>query len=347
MNVDTDTLPGNRRPALFPLNGQVVVIGAGIAGAAAARTLADAGCQVRIIEKSRGPGGRMATRHGDGGDFDHGAQYFTARDPGFQAWLDSACRQGHVAQWPPIGRAVAAGGARWVGTPGMNAVARSLLGDDIELVTRTEVAQMRRRSDRWHLLDTAGREAATADAVVVSAPAPQAVALLQPLPALAHAAARASMAPCWALRVVLRRGVELPTNSGESDEGPVAWWALNSSKPGRPDGLPHLVVHAGVEFSRTWLEAGPDDVRAQLLPGVLQLLQLQQADVVSADAHRWRFARVEQPLGVDALHDREARVVAVGDWCLGPRVESAWLSGVGGARRLLGLVEASGGVPAG
>ena len=70
---------------------RIAVIGAGIAGVAGARALADAGHQVRVFEKSRSPGGRMATRRTVHGSFDHGAQYFTVRDPGFQctvqAWV--------------------------------------------------------------------------------------------------------------------------------------------------------------------------------------------------------------------------------------------------------------------
>lgn len=56
--------------------GRVAVVGAGIAGITAARTLAQAGWQVTVFEKSRGAGGRMATRRTAFGGFDHGAQFF-------------------------------------------------------------------------------------------------------------------------------------------------------------------------------------------------------------------------------------------------------------------------------
>jgi len=62
----------------------IAIIGAGMAGVAAARTLEKAGHIVQIFEKSRGAGGRMSTRESSCGSFDHGAQYFTIRDPRFE-----------------------------------------------------------------------------------------------------------------------------------------------------------------------------------------------------------------------------------------------------------------------
>ena len=69
---------------------RVAVIGAGIAGLACARTLAQAGCEVTVFEKSRGFGGRMACRQTPFGTHDHGAQYFTVRDKRFDAALGIA-----------------------------------------------------------------------------------------------------------------------------------------------------------------------------------------------------------------------------------------------------------------
>jgi len=65
------------------------VIGAGMAGVACARTLVQAGHRVTVFEKSRGAGGRMATRETEFGTFDHGTQYFTVRNPLFARALET------------------------------------------------------------------------------------------------------------------------------------------------------------------------------------------------------------------------------------------------------------------
>jgi renalase len=96
------------------------IIGAGMAGIACARTLVQAGHQVTVFEKSRGYGGRMATRSSPFGTFDHGAQYFTVRDARFaqaiataapggaRPWSANAVRvldpAGRVAKRPALAR---------------------------------------------------------------------------------------------------------------------------------------------------------------------------------------------------------------------------------------------------
>ena len=73
----------------------IAIIGAGMAGITAARTLVQAGHRVHIFEKSRSAAGRMSTRETVFGTFDHGTQYFTVRDPRFAKALEtvpSLCR---------------------------------------------------------------------------------------------------------------------------------------------------------------------------------------------------------------------------------------------------------------
>ena len=103
---------------------RIGVIGAGIAGLSCAELLQSAGHAVRVFDKGRGAGGRMATRRvaSPAGDvaFDHGAQYFTTRDPRFAAAVTRWQQSGAVARWP------IAGDDAWVGTPGMSAVVQAL-----------------------------------------------------------------------------------------------------------------------------------------------------------------------------------------------------------------------------
>ena len=90
----------------------VAVVGAGMSGLVAARALAESGYGVQLFDKARGPGGRMATRRGEDGLFDHGAQYFTARDPRFCARVDAWLQEGVVQAWDGRFGAAAAGEAR-------------------------------------------------------------------------------------------------------------------------------------------------------------------------------------------------------------------------------------------
>ncbi|MGH8355151.1 MAG: FAD-dependent oxidoreductase, partial [Pseudomonas sp.] len=65
------------------MNAPIAIIGTGIAGLSAAQALHAAGHAVQLFDKSRGSGGRMASKRSDAGALDLGAQYFTARDRRF------------------------------------------------------------------------------------------------------------------------------------------------------------------------------------------------------------------------------------------------------------------------
>ena len=110
---------------------RIAIIGAGIGGLTLAQALADQH-EVVVFEKGRGMGGRMATRYADGFAFDHGAQYFTARDPRFVALVDKLVAVGAVAPWQGPIASIAADGTisvdgmrdgHYVGTPNMNSFA--------------------------------------------------------------------------------------------------------------------------------------------------------------------------------------------------------------------------------
>ena len=135
---------------------RVAVVGAGISGLTAASRLARGGCAVTVYETGRGPGGRTSTRRagpdGAGWQFDHGAQYFSAKDPAFRAIAEEWRADGLVAEWAgTFGALDAATGTfvreapegtkeRWVGTPSMNAVAKGLARrPGISLVTSRRV----------------------------------------------------------------------------------------------------------------------------------------------------------------------------------------------------------------
>lgn len=98
---------------------RTAIVGVGMAGLACAERLAGRGHVLTLLDKGRGPGGRMSTRRvateAGEANFDHGAQYFTVRDPGFRTRVDAWVATGCVAPW------VAAGAEAFVGVPGMNA----------------------------------------------------------------------------------------------------------------------------------------------------------------------------------------------------------------------------------
>ncbi|WP_431633861.1 NAD(P)/FAD-dependent oxidoreductase [Dyella sp. KULCS107] len=159
---------------------RIAILGAGMAGLTCAHRLHQQGLSPVIFEKSRGVGGRLATRRTDSGDaYDHGAQFVTARDPAFVDLLENLQEAGAAAAWSPRlpADAVQPTHTWWIGTSGMSALVRPL-ADALDIRLRSTVSALRRLADQWELRLAEQGHAEYFDAVVITAPAPQARALL-------------------------------------------------------------------------------------------------------------------------------------------------------------------------
>lgn len=325
----------------------VAVIGTGISGLVCARTLADHGFPVTVFEKSRGVGGRMATRRAETDlRFDHGAQYFTVHDQKFERYVRSWLEDGAVASWQ--GRIVAIehgevkeenqGVDRYVATPGMNAVCKRLaIGLDVRL--NTNVASLEPEQDQWRLYRENGTLLGNCEIAIVAVPAAQAADLLSAVPLLSDQARSAPMCPCWAVMLAFSESLGIPFDGAFIRESPLSWIARNSSKPSRPKQPEAWVIHASPEWSDKNLEKPSEDVEEQLLAEFCCTVGLSPQNAIYRKSHRWRFALPTEPLEEKCLFDRQMRIGVCGDWCGGPRVEGAFLSGLAAADRIVGLLD--------
>ncbi len=322
------------------------VIGAGLAGLACARRLNAAGFRVRVFDKGRGPGGRMSTRRVETplgeARFDHGAQFFTARDPGFRAEVDRLTLAGAVAQWE--GRLVSldAAGAprplpaepRHVGAPGMNALVRAL-ADGLDVAWGVRVQGLAHGPDGWRLTAEDGADLGAAEIVVCALPAEQAAELLaDAAPTLAQEAAAARTAPCWAGLYALETPLSLAFDGARFSAGPLAWAARDRSKP-RRTGPETWVLHASPGWSAQHLEEDPSRIAGDLWAALGRAAGLALPAPAWQAAHRWRYAQVVKPVAAASLYDPDLKITACGDWRIGARVESAWLSGDQTARAII------------
>jgi predicted NAD/FAD-dependent oxidoreductase len=310
----------------------IAIVGAGIAGLSCAVRLAAAGREVCLFDKGRGPGGRMATRRielpdGRQVSFDHGAQYFTARDQAFAAVCDRLARQGAAVAfpWPVFSRSRAGANAhlagdRWTGAGGMNAVPKAL-ARGLEVSSSRQVGAIARSSAGWRLTFVDGRIEEGFDKVVIATPAEQAAPLLRDIaPQMAEEARAAHTGPCWAGLFAFESAGGSPLGALRFDDDEVLAWLA------RTDDGQGWVAHASIPWTRLNLELEPDAVARELEAAVRRVLG-GLGESVAGQVHRWRYAQVEVPIGSPYAWDPDLGLGVCGDWRLGPRVELAWRSG--------------------
>ena len=341
-----------------PLN--VAVVGAGMAGIACARTLMQAGHRVTLIDDNAEVGGRMATRRTEYGAFDPGVQYFTVRDPRFELALRTTATRA-VRAWSAstvrvldeLGRVLASAPPpsepHFVAAPGMNALlalwAQPLQQADgaAQLLLQSRVTQIETDAlnpSAWQLRtedsEDGQRVIGGFERVLLALPHAQAQALLQAsglAPALREALAPVEVAPCWTLMLAFPQAMQPGLyhlgpqwSAARSTHHRISWLARESSKPAR-EPIERWTVQASPAWSARHLDDDAPRVSAKLLKGFAEITGI-RATPGFAEVRRWRYAQTQKPLGQSHLFDAPLGIGLCGDWCLGHRVEDAFVSGL-------------------
>ncbi|MDB9529015.1 FAD-dependent oxidoreductase [Oscillatoria sp. CS-180] len=335
----------------------VVVVGAGMAGLICARRLQQAGYQVCVLEKSRGLGGRLATRRINGVPLDHGARYIQPEGEWLNALTQQLIAQGVLTLWQPHCYALDPSGhlqsakltlPYYVASQGMSAVGKAIAANLAVHRQQRVTALLPTPDNTWHI--TAERVADgtsvqhRAKAIVLAIPAPQIVPLLEPLrshASLAKAATAISTvqyAPCLTVMAQYEPpfafvAAPLPCDPTEpwAIEGhpdtPFFWIGLDSSKRS-VEGF-NVVLHSSSNFAQTWLDA--DNLQpagSALLAEAGQFIASWMMRPLRWQVHRWRYARVKVPCpdSLPTMSD-PLPLVACGDWCGDRHINSAFESG--------------------
>jgi predicted NAD/FAD-dependent oxidoreductase len=317
----------------------VAIIGAGISGLACATELVNAGFRVSVFDKSRGVGGRMSHRQFEKWGADHGAQYFTVRNPLFQAevkkWLEAKV----VQEW--FGRVVNLGEdgvkgisnetQRYVGVPTMSAPAK-YLAEKLKVSTLHTISELKQSNDKWQVISKEnGLLPETFDQVILAVPAPQAKFLIASISEdLAAACDKVIMLPCWTLMAYLKEPLPLEFDAAFVSHGLYSWIARDSHKPGRSP-YETWVVQASHDWSVENIDIDQFSAEKHLLKAFKDLTGF-ECDLYQT--HLWRYAKLENPSETNFVIDAKLNISLCGDWLKNSTVEGAWLSGYSLAKKL-------------
>ncbi len=321
---------------------RLCVVGAGLAGTGVAYRLRDEPIDVTILEKSRGVGGRAATRRKEGCRYDHGANYIKDSDDRTTDLLETLGEDGLADISEPVwtfdaGGEIAPGDRqethKWTWQSGITQFAKRLLAEtDADVQKTTRVDTLARAGGEWTLTDTDSLNYGPFDAVVLSPPAPQTAELLAETiidggrpTALSSATEAVRDVPFRTIRTFvfqypfeLERPYYALVNTDREHE--IGWLARESCKPGHvPDGQSLLVVQMAPNWSNdnysVSLEAAAETV-AGMVAELLGDERLREPGWI--DDQGWRYALPNDGLDTACLSDlREYGIYVAGDWLSG------------------------------
>jgi predicted NAD/FAD-dependent oxidoreductase len=316
----------------------IAIIGAGFSGLVLAHQLTT-NYSVQLFEKSRGLGGRLATRYAEPYQFDHGAQSFSAQSATFQDFLTPLQKAGVIAPWETQTVHIQNDGTiitekkpakHYVGVPKMNQVGK-YLAEGLQIQRQTRITQIQGIPHAWTLQDETGTTHGPYHWVVSSAPPAQTTALLPPgyLPQ-AHTT---QMTGCYALMLGFAEPLPIEWQAANVQHPDIQAISLNHTKPGRPAGY-SMVILSTDTWAETHAEAEKEWVQKQLIQTTSNLIQQDLIQATHHAVHHWRYARcLTQPTPLQCI-DRQAGLAACGDWCQQNSVEAAYQTALRTAKEI-------------
>lgn len=308
----------------------VVVVGAGISGSVCAWRLAKSGHEVTLVEKGRGVGGRMSTRRMEGARIDHGAQFFTVRDPRMEELLSLWKDENAVEPWYDhiAGRPDVPGGQRYKGTEGMTSPAK-VLAKEFSVETNLFVDLVERKNEHWLISERYGdMRKLKADHLVITIPSIQLLELfdrsnyslddntMKSIRSICHTR-------CIAVLGIMDRSSVLKEPGTITHPVPEIDWISDNQIKGISS-EPACTIHASDEYSQKFWDA-PDDERVPFLLSVAE--KHLEVKITSWASHRWGFAKPIVTFGATHWHSFEKGITLAGDGFGGERIENAALSG--------------------
>ncbi|TFE02289.1 NAD(P)/FAD-dependent oxidoreductase [Jeotgalibacillus salarius] len=310
---------------------KIGVIGAGMSGLMAARTLQAAGHDVEVIEKGKSVGGRLATRRINDGQADHGAVYFTVRSDHFKHEVKEWESAGLVNEW------FADPYPRYAGTNGMNKIAK-YLARDLNVRLNEKVVSLSPEDG----VTLSASDQLNYDAVILTAPLPQAADLLESSTLSLTAADKKLrehiFEPAFVGLIELEKNIQVGEYGLLDEELPEGVLKIvNNADKGMSESS-ILSVYMTGDWSEAWF-----DREEEALSEILRLTnqQLEGLEVTSKQLKRWRYAQAKQVFNAPFYKLENHPVWLCGDTFLEPddpsgrtRVESAYISGISVANQI-------------
>ena len=344
----------------------VVIIGAGLAGLTCARQLQQQGYKVIILEKSRGVGGRLATRRIEQISVDHGLSYFFEQGNQTQQLIQQLTEKEimdsltpNIYQFDAVLESPTIQSKKYYYVPqGMTAIAK-FLAESLTIWRQYRVINLTTTQDKlWHLTCETPPNLPNiihTKSLVSTIPAPQLHLLLDSShltkipPSFLETLTQVTYDPCLTVMAGYEHfnPSELIWDQVRILSHPnLAWVGRENVKRETPNSSV-FVFHSTPNYATQFLESTDlKPIGKQLLEQAAELLSPTLKHPAWYQVHRWRYAIPRQSLPLSCLTTTHPLpLVACGDWCgshIKPdspsHLEKALLSGLAAADKIKDLV---------
>ena len=321
----------------------VAIIGAGITGVTVANLLQKK-YNLTVFEKSRGVGGRIATRRAEPYQFNHGAQYFKVENKEFKDFVQPLMvnkiikplktNQIEILNKNVIKRTKIYNQQYFTAGSKMNSVVKYLINNNFSIKLLCKIEKILKENDNWFIIDSNKVSYGPYNWLFITIPPNQAIEILYNNFKFLDIIKKIKMRSCYSLMLGFDEIKEFDFDTALFLDEDVKWLSI-SKKILEKKEYYNLLINSSYNFAEQNINGSKDKISNYLIKQVSDILQCELNNYKHKALHFWKYAMSEKNNNLGSLFDEDLKVIVCGDWCMNGKVEGAFLSAKNAANKLL------------
>ncbi len=321
----------------------IAVIGAGITGIALANLLQKK-VNLTVFEKSRGVGGRMATRRAEPYQFNHGAQYFKIENKEFKNFMQPLIQNKiikhletnhiEILNKEVIKRTKTYNKIYYTPESKMNSVVKYLINNNFFIKLLCKIEKTIKENDKWFIIDSDKASYGPYDWLFITIPPNQALEILYNNFKFLDIIKKIKMRSCYSLMLGFDKVKEFDFDTALFLDEDVQWLSIRK-KILENKKYYNLLINSSYNFAEKNINGNINKISGYLIKQVSDILKYELKNYEHKALHFWKYAMSEKNNNLGSLLDENLKVIVCGDWCMNGKVEGGFLSAKDAAKKLL------------
>ena len=321
----------------------VAVIGAGITGITLANLLQKK-VNLTVFEKSRGVGGRMATRRAEPYQFNHGAQYFKIENKEFKNFLQPLIQNKiikhleanhiEILNKEVIKRTKTYNKIYYTPVSKMNSVVKYLINNNFFIKLLCKIDKTIKENDKWFIIDSDNVSYGPYDWLFITIPPNQALEILYNNFKFLDIIKKIKMRSCYSLMLGFDKIKEFDFDTALFLDEDVQWLSIRK-KIIENKKYYNLLINSSYDFAEKNVNSSKDKISDYLIKQVSEIVKYELNNYEHKALHFWKYAMSEKNNNLGSLLDEDLKVIVCGDWCMNGKVEGGFLSAKDAAKKLI------------
>ena len=308
------------------------IIGSGISGATIANALSKK-YSLDLYDKAKGVGGRSSNKKLNNNEsFDHGAQYISPKSVQFKRFIKDLINKKIVKNW--LGRHVFLKTTtnedkkhiKIIGKKGNNAISKYLL-KDINCNFNSEVIKIINNNKFWEISFSNG-STKFYKCLILTFPFPQLKKLSKKYIKHSFINKKIKMNANITVMMITKK-IKHNTSSYLFNDKILGWAGNENSKKRFKSSYDLWTLQSTHKWANKMINNNKINKLSNakiLIDKFFKLTGLKRNKILHIKNHGWKYAFNSNPLKIKSYWNNSERLGVCGDWFVGSRVESGWLS---------------------